>query len=246
MFHAQSLGLPILSRIDVLQAGLGADDGGESVLSPITSDLIERAGEEDVMFYPTSGDSCAAGGDFVCGPKGGITSCRPCDFPQLTQFKRLQTQANRLVAGYGFDSRYRLDVDARIGPLTTRTVALVGQKVIEQLGKANVPSPVRQALNQASSAPESITSYRALARVAPQIANVFELAANSIGAGDMPDPSPPVGKDPGRNGDGNGGVLPPTNGRQRKMGRGMKGALAALGIIGAVGLSAAAYNYYRT
>lgn len=244
MFHAQSLGLPILSRTDVLQAGLGADDWG---FDTVSSDLIARAEQEDATFS-TSGDSCATGADFICGPKGGITSCRPCDFPQLNQFKRLQSQANRLVAAYNFDSRYRLDVDARIGPLTTRTVALVGQRVIQQLGHANVPSPVRQALNQASSAPEALTSYRALARVAPQIANVFELAANSVGAGDMPDPvaPPPVGTGPGRNGNGNGnGGIPPANGRQRKLGRGMKGALAALGLIGALGLSAAAYNYYR-
>jgi hypothetical protein len=81
---------------------------------------------------------CADGADFVCGPRGGVQSCRPCDFPQLEAFKALQNLANSLVVAFGLDASeaiavapnsctggYLLADDGRIGPCTRRTVRAV-------------------------------------------------------------------------------------------------------------------------
>lgn len=81
---------------------------------------------------------CKSGADFICGPRGGILSCRPCDFSQLDAFKQLQKTANQLVVGLGLDKSPAiivgadtceggdlLAIDGRVGPCTRRTISKI-------------------------------------------------------------------------------------------------------------------------
>jgi len=143
---------------------------------------------------------CADGHDFLCGERGGVMSCRPCDFPQLGTFQELQKQANRLVPALG-DSKFALVIDGRIGPLTARTVGRVGMVAMRHLSP-----PAGEGLDSvialASQSPESGVTLARIAAVAPDLAGYFRAAADALGVPKQV-PAPP-GLPPGT------GTRPPT------------------------------------
>ena len=102
--------------------------------------------------YTQTTDSCADGGDFRCGPKGGIVSCRPCDIAQLAVFKQLQRALNRLMTALRVqlpaplrdgDGKSLVWIDGRIGPKTATATGLVaaalGNGMSASLAKALKP-----------------------------------------------------------------------------------------------------------
>ncbi len=137
-------------------------------------------------------NACADGGDFQCSVKGGIFSCRPCDFPQLEVFKGLQTQTNRLLSGFGIQlpadrrdgaAQSVLWVDGRLGPKTATAVSLVAIKA-EEKGYRPIPPAVPlmrlpgfiEALKNAATAPSGVAKY------APELLAYFKSVADKIQA----------------------------------------------------------------
>lgn len=120
---------------------------------------------------------CASGADFICGPRGGIHSCRPCDFAQLEAFKDAQKKANQLVVSLGMSTKpavitgersctggYILAIDGRVGPCTVRTIA----KIVRFLGPSAMP-PISPLLG-----PQKFReTYEYIAKVIPELRTYF-------------------------------------------------------------------------
>lgn len=139
--------------------------------------------------YTKSPNGCD-GYDFVCSTRGGIPSCRPCDFPQLAVFEDLQRQTNRLVAALDVslpaaararDGVNALWIDGRIGPKTTTAVGMAAAA----LG-ADAPDAIRGALLAAAKAPADPASHAKVAEWAPSILAYFKTAADAAGATTTP------------------------------------------------------------
>lgn len=182
--------------------------------------------------------SCAEGKDFVCGPVNGVDSCRPCNTPQLSAFKQLQTNINRLLVAYGLPPSYRLDVDGRIGPLTAAAFAQVGPRA----AKNNTPTAAIQAvINAAVASTTSEDTYRAMAIYVPELNGYLGPIADRLGA---PQDVPPAPTTPSDGGNGpipvpGSGEPPITTGIIRPR-PGLAPMLAMVG--GVVGLGLAVYG----
>lgn len=133
-------------------------------------------------------NACADGGDFQCSVKGGIFSCRPCDFPQLEVFKGLQTQTNRLLSGFGIQlpadrrdgaAQSVLWVDGRLGPKTATAVSLVAIKAKEKGYQA--PLVLIPGLMEAMK-----NSPAGAAKFAPELLVYFKNVADKIQAATPP------------------------------------------------------------
>lgn len=142
---------------------------------------------------PVSG-GCKAGKDFICGPKGGIFSCRPCDYSQLDAFKALQKLANQLVVAlgmakspaiingqHGCEGGDILAIDGRIGPCTKSTIT----KIVRIHGPA-LMMPTDPLLGLGKFKPD----YEYIAHVTPELIAYFSrLAAVSNAPKNVPAPS---------------------------------------------------------
>jgi hypothetical protein len=146
--------------------------------------------------YQATSNGCAEGGDFRCGPKGGILSCRPCDFPQLGVFEDLQTQINRLLTALNIDlpptmkdgnQQSLLWVDGRIGPKTTTAVGLIGIALDSRIAP---PIDVVTALAAAAQAPTVVESMALVAQYAQEIGAYFRQAADQLAAAQVPSGRP--------------------------------------------------------
>lgn len=188
--------------------------------------------------------ACADGSDFTCGPRGGVFSCRPCDFTQLEAFKQLQKIANQLVVGLGMEKSPAvitglnsceggdiLAIDGRVGPCTKRTIA----RIIRVFGPLTM-APTNPLLDLENFKPTS--EY--IASVIPELTTYFrQLVALSKAPKDVPAPAqqpikgfPAPGKVPLSILPGNGvrELRPPVNGG--KVALGIMAALAAIGLVG--------------
>jgi hypothetical protein len=139
------------------------------------------------VYQPTSND-CSDGGDYRCGPKGGVISCRPCGFTQKDAFEFLQAQTNRILTSKSItlpphfrdgDDRSLLWVDARIGPKTTAAVGLaaVVAEIIEK-----PPEVLLVALVPAVRDPKNMEAMSLIAAHAIEIGVYFKTIADKIGA----------------------------------------------------------------
>lgn len=196
---------------------------------------------------------CAVGKDFVCGPKGGIVSCRPCDFSQLESFKQLQRLANQLVVSLGMDQSPAiivgpneceggdiLAIDGRVGPCTRRTIA----KIVRVTGPT-LMKPTDPILGLAKFKPDS--EY--IAHVIPELVGYLnQLAVLSNAPKDVPAPrqqpikrvtapgSVPVATTPESR------FRPASRGAARA---GMGPTLGVFGAIAAIALISAGVYYYE-
>jgi hypothetical protein len=196
---------------------------------------------------PVSGGS-KAGKDFICGPKGGIFSCRPCDFPQLASFKQLQKMANQLVVGLGLSKSPAiingqhgceggdiLAIDGRIGPCTKSTVT----KIVRVMGPV-LMKPTDPILSLSRFKPD----YEYIAHVTPELIAYFsQLIALSKAPKNVPAPT----RQPIKRVTAPGGGVPspvaplptlpqasfkPVTKSRAGLTVGIFGALAAIGLIG--------------
>jgi hypothetical protein len=194
---------------------------------------------------------CADGADFICGPRGGVFSCRPCDFPQLDSFKDLQKLANQLVVGlgmanspaiivgeHGCEGGDILALDGRIGPCTKSTIS----KIVRVTGPTLMP-PTDPILSLSQFKPD----YEYIAEVTPELIAYFEqLVALSNAPKDVPAPSQQPIKRVTAPGSVPKASAPLPSDRFRAKPRvgamtvGIFGALAAIGLIGT------GVYYYRT
>lgn len=195
--------------------------------------------------------------DFVCGPKThkgkSIYSCRPCDFAQLIEFRRLQTMANSLVVALGMVNKPGIitglhscsggdivAVDERIGPCTKRTitriVSLFGPKTMKPINPLLSVSKFQSTYEYiAHVTPELITYFQQLIQITSAPKNVPAPVQQPVQFVDAPGPVP--GPDPLPPPPPNGLVVRP---RVSKSGL-LIGVLAALTAIGLVGTGI----YYR-
>jgi hypothetical protein len=201
---------------------------------------------------PVSG-GCDAGKDFICGPKGGVFSCRPCDFPQLDAFKELQRMANQLVVALGMANKPGiivgqhgcaggdlLAIDGRIGPCTKKTIT----QIVRVFGPLTMaPTDPLLSLSKFQS------EYEYIAHVAPELQAYFgQLVKLSNAPKNVPAPSRqpiksvtapgsvPVSSTPEE-------IRRVTRRVTRKTGR---AGLVALGALAAIGLVGTGVYYYRT
>lgn len=197
------------------------------------------------------GPSCGDGSDFICGPKGGVFSCRPCDFSQLAAFKQLQKMANQLVVSLGMSNKPAvitglnsctggdiLALDGRVGPCTKRTVA----NIVTVFGIRKMP-PASDLL--AVGTFESTPNY--IARVIPELLEYFsQLIVLTNAPKDVPAPAQqPISRVPGSP-----GKVPPapeaSNGFIVPRPPSRAGAFVGiLGVLAAAGLVGTAVYYYR-
>jgi len=195
---------------------------------------------------------CKPGWDYLCGPRGGIYSCRPCDYAQLEAFQSLQKMANQLGVGLKMNDApavitglhtctggYKLALDGRVGPCTKRTVA----EIVTKYGP-NLMTAVSPAL-----APGKFEdSYEYIAGHIPELLVYFgTLVKQSNAPRDVPaPPQQPIASVGGPGSVPKAGKLvapPPVTplGKKKKP----WGVLLFAGLA-AVGLTAAGVYYYRS
>lgn len=129
--------------------------------------------------YGYSEGVCAEGKDFVCNVKDGLFTCRPCDFAQLEQFKRMQDLANRLATAFEIPRDKLAETDARIGRITATLVGLVGGRLQATLP---APSAVLPAIAAAKAEPTSHDTFRKIALVVPELVGWFSSGAAIVNA----------------------------------------------------------------
>lgn len=187
---------------------------------------------------------CAEGKDFVCSEVGGVHSCRPCNFPQLEAFRALQGELNRVAKARGYKSSYLLDIDGRMGPLTARTLGVIGTNVESVVKPEN--AGVSQAIKAAAAAPDSPDTHRLIAMYVPELRLYFNAVANTSGAPTSFPEAPPV--------PGGGGVGPipvpgttvPTAPPPQVVKAGPPGILGFLALVAATaGLATGVWGYQR-
>jgi hypothetical protein len=152
-----------------------------------------------------SAADCKSGWGYLCGPRGGIQSCRPCDYSQLEAMKALQREANKLVVAYGLDSRpavvtgsrsctggYTLAIDGRIGPCTQRTMAAIAQRA-----KIAFPYSVASIESIAKYTPELLEHTKRLAALAGAKKDVPAPPSQPIARTDAPGSVPGAKPAPG-------------------------------------------------
>lgn len=173
---------------------------------------------------PFTEGACAAGADFLCGPRDGIFSCRPCDDPQLAAFKELQALINGALGSRGLAARIRQlpkarsAIDGRIGASTAAALGALASAI-----EAEFPPPpsIAGALGLAKSASSSEGTAREIAKAAPDIA-AWLRAANIVLGAEPSSPGPSAGIGPtGRKGMGKAAAF------------GLLAGLVGLGFVGA-------------
>jgi len=177
---------------------------------------------------------CADGADFLCGPRDGLFSCRPCTADRLVEFRAFQTQLNRLVVARGLPKSLVLDVDGRVGVKTATTLGAVARS----LG-GSFPLQAQVAVGLAMNSPSTEQTAREIAKVVPTLRKYAEQTANDLNAPkSVPEPTKPVATGPGTT------TLPPMTFPKKKVSSGVVvGVLAGITALGLVG--AAAYAKRR-
>jgi hypothetical protein len=214
----------------------------------VTTDIWGGPGLGTFEEGPVDG-GCAQGADFICGPRGGVFSCRPCDFSQLEQFKQLQRLANQLVVGLGMANTPAvitglnsceggdiLAIDGRVGPCTKRTLT----RIVRVFGPLTM-APTNPLLDLAkfeptaeyisTVIPELLTYLGQLVALSNAPKNVPAPPKQPIKSVDAPGKLPLPSSEP---------VAKPFPRRPSMVGVGIFAALAA------VGLTAAGVYYYRS
>lgn len=208
----------------------------------IASDIGGQYGLGTFQEGPVSG-GCDAGKDYICGPRGGIFSCRPCDYSQLAAFKALQKKANQLVVALGMTKkpaiitgRYGctggdiLAIDGRVGPCTRRTVAAI----VEKFGPALMGST-----DPRLSSTQFKSTYEYIAYVVPELNAYF---SHLITLSNAPRNVPAPAQQPIKRTNAPGSVPQPEPDRRTVVFKeparagltlGIFGALAAVGLVGA-------------
>lgn len=198
-----------------------------------------------------AGPDCKPGWGYLCGPRGGIYSCRPCDYPQLEAFQRLQKLANQLVVAFRMNDApsvitglhtvsggYKLALDGRVGPATKRTVAAImakyGPKLMAPSAAALAAGKFEDSYEYvAEYIPELIAYFEDLVRISNAPENVPAPPRQPIASVTAPGAPPRAQKL----------VAPPPVTPIKRKGNWLVLGLAGLAAVGLVG---AGVYYYRS
>lgn len=135
-------------------------------------EVVDRWSRLDGRFGDYAEGVCAQGANFLCGPKDGLFSCRPCTADSLKVFKDLQGQLNRLVVAKNLPRTLLLDIDGRFGPRTMTTA-----RAVAVVTGATIPASTEE-------------GARWLATRAESVSKELKTAADEAGAPKTP-PTPP-------------------------------------------------------
>lgn len=193
--------------------------------------------------------TCSEGKDFVCGTRGGIHSCRPCNFDQLEAFRSVQGELNRVIKLKGLAGL--LDIDGRMGPRTAVAIARVAAATSNLLA---APADVAKVIAAVNAAPDAAQTHRVMATYVPEMRTYFAQVADLLGATkDYPEAPMPAADKGGGGGaipvpvvESDGGIViaPPSPGVRTAGVGGVAPLLALVGILGGVGLAAWGYKRY--
>lgn len=188
---------------------------------------------------------CKNGGDFVCGTRGDIHSCRPCQLAGLDNFRSLQGEINRIVQFKSLAGL--LDIDGRMGPRTARALAAAAAATSNVI---TAPAAVSSVIAACAAHPDSADTHRQIAVYVPELRAYFAQIANQLGAGanypeaPMPD-ADKAGNAPIPITEPDGGIVYEPPGAQA--GFGSWGPLLALaGVLAGGGLAFVGYKRYQS
>ena len=198
------------------------------VATNLAGQVIEPAHMFGGAFGMITEGVCKTGAGFVCKDFGGTTSCVPCTLKELPIIRNFQEQLNRVVVAFNLGEQYRLDVDARVGPMTTRSAGAAFQTLKTAFPVAS--AAMSSALMNATLSPSNVRTMAALTTYSEELAAWLKGAADSKGvAAKVPEAKPKSIFKPGPR---TAPDMPPPTSTAALVAVGVVSLLAAVGLVG--------------